>query len=184
MGFQETFICVRPRRARNPHGSAARIMPACKSKPGETTSTSPMPKGYETMKKTLSLGLALILILSLTACSVAKLSENYDKDEVLSRAEEIVALLNASDFDAVAAGVREDLQEQLSSEVLENALGEILAQAGAFQEFTAEAVTGQQSKTTGEDYAVAVLVGKYENASHTFTISFNEDLEIVGLYMK
>lgn len=51
-------------------------------------------------------------------------------------------------------------------------------------EFKSAAAASQESKSTGENYAVAVLVCKYENASLTYTIFMDVDLNIVGMYMK
>lgn len=136
------------------------------------------------MKKFLSLSLALLMLLSLAACGSAGLSEEYDEAEVLARAKELVLLINTLDYEAVCGQLREDLSGAISPEELENAWDESLEKAGAFVEFKSAAASSQESKSTGENYAVAVLVCKYENASLTYTIFMDVDLNIVGMYMK
>ena len=136
------------------------------------------------MKKVLLSALALVLILSLAACSSSKLADGFKEDEVLAKAKNVVETINTLDYDAVVAFVRSDLQSQLTAETLESAWDAQLRDAGAFKEFKSTSAYGQKSKSTGEDYAVCILVCSYENATRTFTISMDKDLAIVGLYMK
>jgi hypothetical protein len=44
------------------------------------------------------------------------------------------------------------------------------------------AVTGTTSDDV--DYAVAVVVAEYEDQTFTYTISFNTDMQLAGLYYK
>jgi PHD/YefM family antitoxin component YafN of YafNO toxin-antitoxin module len=136
------------------------------------------------VKRVISLVFILLLVLSLSSCASTKLAEAFDKEEVLARGKEVAALLSASDFAAVTAQVREDLREQLSENGLKDALGTYITEAGAFKEFTSSAVIGQKDKSTGEDYAVAVIRAKHENKSLTYTFYFDVNMDIVGLYMK
>jgi hypothetical protein len=127
---------------------------------------------------------ALLAVLSLTACSGSKLADAYSKDEVIARGEEMVELINTLDYEAVCGELREDLQDQLTPQQLKDAWDSGLMAAGAFEEFSQVVTAGQTDSSTGEDYAVAVLVCKYENSTLTFTISMDTNLDIVGLYMK
>jgi len=136
------------------------------------------------MKKLTPSLLAVTLILSLAACSSSKLADVFKGDEVAARAKGFVETINTLDYDAVVSEIREDLQSQVTPESLERAWGVQLTDAGTFKEYATVVTYGQKDKSTGEDYAVCVLVCKYENASHTFTISIDKNLEIVGLYMK
>lgn len=136
------------------------------------------------LKRILAFICVLFTVLSLSSCAKVKLADSFSKDEVLKRAEEVAGLLSASDFAAVTAQVREDLREQLSENELKDALVLYITEAGAFKEFTSSAVIGQKDKSTGEDYAVAVIRAKYENKSLTYTFYFDVNLDVVGLYMK
>lgn len=136
------------------------------------------------MKKVMLSALALVLVFSLAACSSSKLADVYKEDEVIAKAKNVVETINSLDYDAVVSFVRSDLQSQLSADALETAWGALLREGGAFKEYKSTAVYGQKSKSTGEDYAVCILVCSYENATRTFTISMDKDLSVVGLYMK
>ena len=136
------------------------------------------------MKKLCLSMLALLLSLSLSACASAKLAESFDEAAVKTRAKELVATINTQEYDAVIAEIRADLQAQLSAQSLEDAWTPLLDKSGAFDAFSSVAVYGQVDRATDENYAVCVLVCKYEHESRTFTISMDEDMEIVGLYMK
>ena len=137
------------------------------------------------MKKTMILAVALMALTWLLAgCGGAKLADVYDKDEVTDRAKDMVELINDRDYEAVAGEVREDLRDQLTPDILSNAWDAALDKSGAFEDYKSVTVIGQKNRNSGEDYAVVVLVGKYENASRTFTIMMDENLDIVGLYMK
>lgn len=126
----------------------------------------------------------LVLSITLSACTSTKLADSYDENIVTERAKEIVEMINAQNFDQVNAEIRDDLQDQLTAEKLEEAIGAKLVEAGAFLEYQSTATLGQKSKTSGEDYAVVVLVGKYENGNVVYTISMDSNLDIVGLYFK
>ena len=59
-----------------------------------------------------------ILTFVLADSSSNKLSEDYSKDEVIARAKEVVELMNALDYSAINNEIREDLQENLSVDVV------------------------------------------------------------------
>ncbi len=136
------------------------------------------------MKKACSLLFAALMVMSLAACASAKLSEDYSEDEVIARAKEVITVINTLDYSAVSAELRDDLESKLTAEQLKAGWDTSLKNAGAFVEYTTETTAGQKSQSTDEDYALAILVCKYENASLTFTIIMDKNLDIVGMYMK
>lgn len=136
------------------------------------------------MKKAVAGILSLILMFSLTACSANKLADSFSEDEVISKAKEVIELLNQQDYDSAVTMFSENLKAQLSSEQLKTALDSSINQAGEFREYSSAATAGQKDKNTDEDIAVSVITCKYENSNHTYTISFNQELEVIGLYMK
>ncbi|MEA4895029.1 MAG: DUF3887 domain-containing protein [Oscillospiraceae bacterium] len=136
------------------------------------------------MKKVVFSILAVVLVMTLSACSSNKLADIYSEDEVVAKAKTIVETINTQDFDLVVNFVRTDLREQLSADILESAWKPILDESGSFKEYKTALTYGQKSKSTDEDYAVCVLVCTYEHGTRTFTISFDKDLSAVGLYMK
>ena len=136
------------------------------------------------MKKLSAIILVLTLIISLAACSSNKLADIYNEDEVISRAKKTVEVINTLDYDAMVSEMRDDLESKITAEQLETAWGPMLDKAGKFVEYKTAVAYGQKDKATSEDYAVVVLVCKYENANLTYTLSMDKDLNIVGMYMK
>lgn len=135
------------------------------------------------MKLVRILFILFVFSITLSACASAKLADIYDEKIVTERAKELVEKFNSQDYEEVNAEIRDDLQDQLTSEVLGEAIGTKLVDAGAFIEYQSITTLGQKSKTSSEDYATVVLVGKYEKGVIVFTITLDSNLDIVGLYV-
>jgi histidyl-tRNA synthetase len=139
------------------------------------------------MKKIKSAIFLLIMgmVFSMFAgCSSNKLADIYSEDEVIERAKQVVEVINTLDYIAMTDELRQDLRDQLTADQLKEAWDSKLQKAGKFKEYKATAALGQKSKSTGEDYAVAVITCKYENSNLTFTIVLDKNLDVVGMYMK
>jgi hypothetical protein len=136
------------------------------------------------MKLIRILFILLFFSITLPACNPVKLADIYDENIVIERAKEVVEMINSQDYDKVNAEIRDDLQDQLTSNKLNDAIGAKLVEAGAFVEYPSITTLGQKSKTSGEDYATVVLVGNYEKSTIVFTITMDSNLDIVGFYVK
>ena len=117
------------------------------------------------MKKIIIAVLSVIMILSLAACSSNKLADGFKEEDVVTKAKSVVDTINTQDYDSVVALVRSDLQAQLTADSLKTAWQPMLDESGAFKEYKSVVTYGQKSKSTGEDYAVCVLVCTYEKAT-------------------
>ncbi len=131
----------------------------------------------------LCAALLLILCLALAACAPG-LPDGFDGDAVTAQAEQDVALINTRDFEAVVNRLRADLQDAVTVEDLETAWGGALDALGAYDGVKDTGTSGTKDRETGEAYAVAIVVAQYENGTATFTLSYDADLALVGLYMK
>jgi hypothetical protein len=140
------------------------------------------------MKKQISLIVAVTLILALSlslfGCAGTPLPEGFDKDEVGTAAEEIVGLATAGDFDAIIASLREDVAASITADQLKEGWAPAYQKAGAFVSITKTALSGVTDKATGEEYAVAQVLVKHEGGSLVYTLSFDQDMMLVGLYLK
>jgi len=136
------------------------------------------------MKRIRILFILLVFMITLSACVSTKLADIYDEAVVTERAKEIVEMINAQDYDKVNAEIRDDLQDQLTSEKLKDAMEAKLVEAGAFVEYQSTTTLGQKSKTSDEDYATVVLVGKYAESVIVYSITMDSNLDIVGFYVK
>ena len=136
------------------------------------------------IKAIVTVSLILALSLSLFGCAGTPLPEGFDKEEVGTAAEEIVGLATAGDFDAIIATLREDLKGSITADQLKEGWAPAYQKAGAFVKITKTALTGITDKNTGEDYAMAQVLVKHEKASLVYTLSFDKDMMLVGLYLK
>lgn len=128
--------------------------------------------------------LALILCMGLLGCAGKSLPEGFDADEVGSSAEEIVGLATAGDYDSIISALREDLKASVTADQLREGWAPIYEKAGAFNRISKIVLSSTTDQTTEEEYAVAQVQVKHENANLVYTLSFDKDLALVGLYLK
>ena len=136
------------------------------------------------MKRLIKIVLFFGLSLTITACSSDKLSNSFDKEEVTDKAKAVVEVINSKDYAAVVTLIRSDLQDQITADQLQQAWDEQLEAAGTFSDFKSIVTKSENDKTTNEEYAVVVIEAVYENKTLIYTLSFDTDLKLVGLYMK
>lgn len=135
------------------------------------------------MRKLVKLMAAGMVIAMLAGCGIStELSERFDEAEVKSSAENVIDSLNNGDYDGVVETFSEDMKTALPADKLEESVSPTLEKAGAFQEYKSESVIGQ--KKDDVDMAVAVMVVTYEEQNLTYTVSFNTDMEVIGLFVK
>ncbi len=137
------------------------------------------------MKKIVVISMILVFVTSmLGGCTSTKLSDAFNKETVESASKQVVEYLNSGKYDSVCDMFTDDLKAQLTSETLKSAVEKTYGSAGAFEKYKDVVVIGQKVKGTKDDAAVAVVIAKYEKKNVTFTISFNKDMKLIGLYMK
>lgn len=128
--------------------------------------------------------MALVLSLGLFGCAAQKLPEGFDADEVGTTAEEIVGLATEGDYESIIGAMRADLQGAITADQLKEGWAPVYEKAGAFDSITKIVFSGTSDKTTGEDYAVAQVLVKHADATLLYTLSFDKNLALVGLYLK
>ena len=128
--------------------------------------------------------LALTLALGLLGCAGKALPEGFDADKVTARAEEIVGYANASDYDTIIICLREDLQSAVTADQLKEGWAPTYEAVGAFDSIKSVQLLGTPDPTTKEEYAVALVTCTHEKGSVLYTLSFDADLNLVGLYLK
>ncbi len=134
------------------------------------------------MKKYFSIiVLVLIATVILSACGGKPLAAAFDKAAVEAAAKGVVEKLNARD----AQGLRDISNPQLNAAIDDATMGQILdavAAAGAFNGFGDMAVSGVN--TNNLDYAMVILKADYAQKDLIYTISFDTDMKLAGLYYK
>lgn len=137
------------------------------------------------MKKLLStLSLLLLILIILTACSPKPLPDKFDEGKVKSSAENIITLFSNEEYEKITNDfIREDLKAALTADVLSGAKSKIMPNAGNLVEFSNSSIVAQKDKA-GNDFVAAVVVAKYKDQTVTYTLSFDENMKLIGFYLK
>ena len=128
--------------------------------------------------------LIILSLLVLTACSSNKIPEGFTELELNDKAEEIVSLLNENKVKEVYSMFRTDVQAMIKLEDLEVIIQDKYDQVGTFKDVSQIAITDTKDPSTSEIYAVVIIVCEHEDGKSTYTLSFNDELEIVGFFIK
>ncbi|MCI8423172.1 MAG: DUF3887 domain-containing protein [Lawsonibacter sp.] len=125
----------------------------------------------------------LALTLLLTGCNLGghPLPEGMEEKTVLEQGREVVALLNAGDWQGVYDRLRPASQETTTPEAIQTYMEERLDKAGAYSRETDALVTGQTLEDTGEKYGTAVLYCKHAKKSAVYRIAFSAGMELMGI---
>ena len=127
--------------------------------------------------------ITILSVLLLTACSAPALSADFNEEDVKLLALDVVSLLNAQD----SVGLRSLFTEQMNTAITDDVFVQIYAAiegGGKFEAIEDITVVGSTDKSTGEEFATAVVTAKYENQTFTFTITFNKQMQLAGLHYR
>lgn len=131
-------------------------------------------------KLACSLALCLVALLVFTACNT--LPEGVDSENLKNKAEAAVLIVNQRDYASLKEHFKEAYQTDFDPAQWQEALDPILDESGAFVEFKAAQVASQ--KQNDVDMIFVVLQAKYENVTRTYTVIFDINSEMTGLYVK
>lgn len=122
-----------------------------------------------------------ILSLSVLAGCAAKLPEGYVEADVKSTAESVIMLLDGRDGDGLRAFMTEEMKTGLTEDVMAQIYA-VLDAAGGVREIVEMKSGG--STQNGVTYAVVIAKVRHANQDITYTISFNPEMQLAGLYLK
>jgi Protein of unknown function (DUF3887) len=125
------------------------------------------------MKKTIFL-LSIFLLVGLVACGN---NDTSLMEEYVPKAEEVVKLLNDGSYEEVYHQFDETMKNALPVEQM-GQLKTVIEKSGEFETFDKSTVEEQ------DGFYVVVLIAKYSNEDRVYTISFNDQDEIAGLYVR
>jgi hypothetical protein len=128
--------------------------------------------------KKLSKILAMILcVILLSGCGAPKLSDNYSEEKLKTASEEIIKNLDSEKYAEVRAVMDEKLKNALSEEKLKEVWG-TFSKVGKYDSIS-KVVFGEK-----DGFAVVVVAAKYEKGKIQFTLSYNKDMQLAGIYLK
>jgi hypothetical protein len=124
-----------------------------------------------------------LFTIALTACSTPPLSPDFDEEQVKLVAQDVVSLLNAQDTEGMRAIFTERMNTAITDEVFTQ-IYSALSEGGEFESIESMTVIGSTDQSTGEEFATVITRAKYAAKTFTYTISFNKDMQVAGLYYK
>lgn len=145
-------------------------------------------KAYRRGRIGMSAG-AIALVLILLAILVwwmlpkpADLGENFSEEEITANVEKVVDLLNRNDFEALKDISIPKMSGVLTQETIDKVRDSISDNWGSMQSLGK--VYMQGIKQRGKYFIVTQVDAIYENVSVIYTISFDKDMRLGGLYIR
>lgn len=129
-------------------------------------------RGFKVILITALLGFVMI------GCSDKSISEAYDEENLKSDALEVINMLCEGKYSEIVNDMSITMQEEIDDKKLEDVWEPIEDKLGEFKDVSKEVITEK------DGLAVVVLVGDFENGKAQFTITFNKDGVLEGLYIK
>lgn len=129
------------------------------------------------MKKIILVVAIILCGICLCSCAV-KLPDDMTEEKTNESAANIIEILNNKDYDAFNEKSEQVLIDAFAKSPLSEAWEPFYTEAGSFEKI--EKTTLQESK----GYAVAIVQAKYSNKTVVFTLSFNSDYQLGGIYFK
>jgi len=125
--------------------------------------------------------LLVVLGLGLLAGCAAKLPEGYDETLIKSEAEKVIMLLDQRDIDGLDAMLTDQMRTGLT-EAVQAQVFAVLDDVGALQEIEEMQTTGS---TEGEiTYGVVVVKARHANRDLTYTVTFDPEMRLAGLFLQ
>lgn len=109
-------------------------------------------------------------------------SSFFDEAVVEAQTKQVVMYLNEKEYDALQQMSNAQMKAYATKELLEEAYSQVSEDWGAFRDFSS--IQMVEVEQQGSLYVVAVVNASYENVAVSFTISFDEDMKLAGLYMR
>lgn len=128
------------------------------------------------MRKILVMMFGTVLMLMLVACGGNKVDDST-AEKYITQAEEIITLLNEGNYEKVHAMFDDEMKTGLPVEDM-GELTPVFEESGSFEEIDKTSVEEEDS------LYITVLAAKYSNENRVFTITFNDDEEVAGLFIK
>lgn len=153
-----------------------------------------MPDGERkayTRNKILKIVITVAVIIVAAVCMIYRMlpkgaelgtSGIFEQNAVEEQAKRVVEELDENDFDTLLEASDEAMQQVLTPEVIENARASISDDWGDFRSYGQMYMS--ELKQNGKLFAATQMTVAYENVSVTYTILFDEDMKLAGLYMK
>ena len=109
-------------------------------------------------------------------------SSIFVKEQVEARVEEVINLLDDGAYDTLAENATEQMAGVLNDEDMDAAKQLVGDDWGARVELGT--IYMQEVEHQGVHYVITQVAASYENVTVTYTITFDENMKLAGIYMK
>lgn len=145
-------------------------------------------KAYKRNKMWKNVASAVALLAVLIACVWWMMPKTYEVGKsgkftqamLEERAKEVILLLEENDFEALQAEASEQMKPMLTQETIDEARAAVSADWGGLKEIGT--IYAAELKMRGKVYGVTQVHVDYENVNVLYTINFNSDMELEGLF--
>lgn len=139
------------------------------------------------VKIVLPIILALAVLAGLVYWMLPKMadietSDYFSKPEVEETMKETIELLDKGDYSSLQERAIPQLVSSLNKDIIENAKKSIGDNWGGKKQFGKAYI--QEIVQRNQHFVIGQITVTYENASVTYTITFDSDMKLAGLYMK
>lgn len=125
----------------------------------------------------------LICLLLLSACGGKELSSEFVQKEVEELAADVINMVNKEELEEIQELCNQEMKGAMTEDVL-NEVFDMVKEFGEYDGIEKIDVAGVEDKASHEPIAVAVVKAKYANKSAVYTISFDTNMKLAGLYIK
>lgn len=130
------------------------------------------------MKKYLAV--LFLFALLLTSCS-SKLPQWADKAKIEQESKNIIDILGKKDKQALQEKLSPEMKASLSDEQID-AIFQMVAELGSFKEV--KAFDAKEAKQNQKSYVTAAVSAAYEKRDVMYTLSFDDQMRLAGLFIK
>lgn len=152
---------------------------------------SPKEKRKYVVKKVLSIVAVIAFVLLLAIVLLYKIvpkradigkSEYFDKQVVEDTVKETIILLDDEEYNILQENAIEKMKELINEETLGNAKAQVANEWGKRQSFGAIYMT--EMIQANEHFAVAEIAVSYEYVTAVYTLTYDKDMKLAGIYVR
>ena len=152
---------------------------------------SPKEKRKYVVKKVLSIVAVIAFVLLLASVALYKIvpkrvniekSEYFDKQTVEETVKETIMLLDNEEYRVLQENAIEKMKEFINEETMGNAKAQVADEWGKRQSFGA--IYMSEMIQTGEHFAVAEIAVSYEHVTAVYTLTYDQDMKMAGIYIR
>jgi hypothetical protein len=134
-------------------------------------------------KRILTSAVTLIAVMFLlSGCFLnTDLAKSFDEKQVIEKGKQFVAMINDGNYDGCAEWFSDSMKKEATAADVKKLVEDKTTGAGSFVSFTGGTVSG--TSQDGKDYAVCILVAKYENKEKVqYNVTFDTDMKVAGFF--